>query len=120
MQRVLTWLNAGPLGAVLRSRYYVPATLLLLVAGFAGTAGLLLLRAGTLSLPSARPRSDITITGPGVPGDSDQIQVYVLGAVVTPGVYPLSPDARVHDLVAAAGGATSDADLAPASRWRRP
>jgi len=47
-----------------------------------------------------------------VTGDSDQIQVYVLGAVATPGVYPLAPNARVHDLIVAAGGATSDADLA--------
>src|SRR5262249_38836436 len=82
------------------------------VVGFAGTAGLLLMRAGTLSLPFARPHGGITITGPGVLADTDQIQAYALGAVVTPGVYPLDPDARVHDLIAAAGGATSDADLA--------
>jgi len=46
------------------------------------------------------------------PGASDgRIQVYVLGAVQTPGIYALPPGARVHDLVAAAGGATQPADL---------
>ncbi len=40
------------------------------------------------------------------------IRVYVLGAVATPGVYPLSPNAIVQDALAAAGGALPQADLA--------
>lgn len=40
------------------------------------------------------------------------IRVYVLGAVATPGVYPLSPNAIVQDALAAAGGALAQADLA--------
>jgi competence protein ComEA len=111
MSDLLRWLNASPLGSVLRSRYYVPGVLLLLLVLFTGTTGLLLARAGGWSLPFAKPHGDITITGPGVATDTDQIQAYALGAVVAPGVYPLAPDARVHDLLAAAGGATSDADL---------
>jgi competence protein ComEA len=37
--------------------------------------------------------------------------VYVAGAVVHPGVYAIADDARARDALAAAGGATHDADL---------
>ena len=39
------------------------------------------------------------------------IRVYVTGAVHEPDVYTLAPDSIVKDAIAAAGGATSDADL---------
>ncbi len=42
---------------------------------------------------------------------SSMIQVYVLGAVVHPGVYTLPSDARVYQLLQAAGGPLADADL---------
>jgi competence protein ComEA len=45
--------------------------------------------------------------------------VYVSGAVVQPGVYALAPDARVADTLAAAGGATAQADLARINLARR-
>lgn len=40
-----------------------------------------------------------------------ELQVYVTGAVNNPGVYPLSDGSRWIDALAAAGGATAEADL---------
>jgi competence protein ComEA len=71
--------------------------------------------AGLLAALLVRPRSGITISGPGATFTATTIQVYVLGAVATPGVYTLPPDARVHDAIAAAGGATREANLTSVS-----
>ncbi len=111
MKRLLGWLDAGPLGPVLRSRYYVPGAVLLILVLVACSSGALVLHAQGWRPPFAQGHGPITITGPGVPSDIAQIQAYVLGAVASPGVYALSPGARVHDLITAGGGATSDADL---------
>jgi competence protein ComEA len=43
--------------------------------------------------------------------DGKPIEVYVTGAVQSPGVYPLHEGDRVEDALAAAGGATEDADM---------
>ena len=48
-----------------------------------------------------------------------EIAVEVRGAVQTPGVYRLSQDARLDELLIAAGGANADADLAPHNLARR-
>jgi competence protein ComEA len=48
-----------------------------------------------------------------------EIAVEVRGAIRSPGVYRLSQDARLDDLLTAAGGVTSDADLAPHNLARR-
>lgn len=45
------------------------------------------------------------------PAERTQTLVYVAGAVVHPGVYALTGDARARDALAKAGGATRDADL---------
>ena len=50
-----------------------------------------------------------------IAGDSDTgsekgIVVHVDGAVVSPGVYQLTPNVRINDAIAAAGGLTADAD----------
>ncbi|MEO7001619.1 MAG: SLBB domain-containing protein [Ktedonobacterales bacterium] len=82
---------------------------LLLLAGIAVNGLLALGRLPSFALQSTQPA--IRITGPGIGGTSaGAMQAYVLGAVVTPGVYTLPDGARVHDLVAAAGGLAADAD----------
>lgn len=52
---------------------------------------------------SQDPRSEETSEG-------GSVCVYVCGAVVHPGVYYLSPEARVYEAVEAAGGFAQDAD----------
>jgi competence protein ComEA len=81
------------------------ALVALLVARFIPSA-----HAWIISLiPSRASATTITITGPG--SGSASIAGYILGDVASPGVYTLPYGARVQDLVAAAGGALSDADL---------
>jgi competence protein ComEA len=62
-----------------------------------------------LSLPRATPPAGepSTTSAPG------PMVVYVAGAVVRPGVYPVGAGARVADAVGAAGGTTPDADVDP-------
>ena len=52
------------------------------------------------------------IGGTASPGLEQGLKVYVSGAVRNPGVYRLQPDQRLADALSAAGGATSDANLA--------
>jgi competence protein ComEA len=58
---------------------------------------------------AAPPPAAIRVDG----GDSRgaSVIVHVAGAVREPGVYRMRPDARVHDAVGRAGGATARADL---------
>lgn len=63
--------------------------------------------------------------GPGVSGVSSlgeaatEIQVYISGAVTNPGVYRMQVGVRLVDALAAAGGATTEADLAAVNLARR-
>lgn len=68
-----------------------------------GATGLLLAIAGR---PAGVP---IVLAEPPTPAP---VRVYVLGAVATPGVYPLPAAAIVEEALAAAGGALPEADLA--------
>jgi competence protein ComEA len=49
---------------------------------------------------------------PSAQSEAAELRVYVKGAVHNPGVYTLRPGDRVEDAIAAAGGATGDANLA--------
>ncbi len=54
---------------------------------------------------------ELVLPTPAPPPSAAEIKVYVTGAVVMPGVYSLRKGARLHELVEAARGARSDADL---------
>jgi competence protein ComEA len=72
--------------------------------GVGGEQGLALAGEGRALLDAGEPAEATTTTEP------PQIWVQVAGAVVLPGVYCLSADARVFEALAEAGGATADAD----------
>ena len=55
--------------------------------------------------------STTTSTTNSVSSSSGTIQVYIVGAVKHPGVYALPSDARVYQVLQAAGGPSSDANL---------
>lgn len=63
---------------------------------------------GFASTPGTQP-TDSTMTT--ASGNGNTIQVYIVGAVKHPGVYTLPTDARVYQLIQAAGGTQSNADL---------
>lgn len=96
-------------GRVARSKVFVGLNSVVL-------AGLLLLagmRLGPALAAAMRPTQPaISISGPGVSQASASVTAYILGDVARPGVYTLTVGARVQALVAAAGGALDDADLA--------
>ncbi len=66
------------------------------------------------NLSGATPKvssSKSSVTTNTAVNSSGDIQVYILGAVVHPGVYTLPPDARVYQLLLAAGGPLPKANL---------
>ena len=74
-----------------------------------------------LPTPEARAAAPGSSSG-GAPDDSRMtpaMSVYISGAVRNPGVYPLGEDARLADALAAAGGATGDAQLESVNLARR-
>lgn len=98
----------GPLGRLLAWRYYTVCSLLLACALTGALAYELLDRTGHWPLAFTRAHPTVAITGPGV---SQQVEGYVLGAVLRPGVYSLHSGARVRELVEAAGGLLDNADI---------
>ena len=102
LAHVLHWRGYG---------WFASGVLALLLAGVAANGALAFGHLPSFAVQSSQPT--IRITGPGVGGASaTTIEAYVLGAVVSPGVYTLPAGARVNDLVADAGGLTANADEA--------
>lgn len=105
----------------MRSRWFIAAVFAVLATGMLIPAVYLLAQgrsnAEILILPPSGEGSERTATAPtsreppGTPIPED-IQVYVHGAVQSPGVYELLPGARIADAMEAAGGPGPEADLA--------
>jgi competence protein ComEA len=87
-----------------------PIQILLLgiLIGLAAAAAILLVA----SEPRGEPIQLLPLTTP------TEIVIYISGSVVHPGVYHLSPDSRIEQAVAAAGGLAQEADTSQADLAR--
>ena len=97
----------GPTARAPRSvRFVISGIVGLVVAGIAISAiGVLFQR------PEATTPVAVVESTPVAEVPSPQLIVHISGAVITPGLVELEPDARVIDAVNAAGGAAVDADV---------
>lgn len=105
-------LMGGWFGRLLHARWYLPIVIgvIVLFGGALALRALGQIRPFSAALGAAP--ATVVITGPRATHSVDLIQVYVLGAVATPGVYALPDESRVHELVDAAGGLIENADVA--------
>lgn len=94
---------------MLRSRYYVPASLALALALLAGSSVMLMRRFGAWSASLGATPPNLVSTRPSATPVS--IHADILGAVLSPGEYPTADGSTFADLIEAAGGAQVDADL---------
>ena len=84
----------------------------LLVVAIVLAAVVLLLREGGNAPIQVLAPGQAPEAANGVPPADGDVRVYVSGAVVNPGVYSMLPGDRLSDALAAAGGATGEAQLA--------
>jgi competence protein ComEA len=76
-----------------------------------GAVGVLIVVGVLAVLVRWQPPEPITIEPPAPTATPAPIRVYVSGAVLHANVYALSPDSIAQDALAAAGGASDDANL---------
>jgi competence protein ComEA len=101
----------GPLRRLLAGSAFVPVSIVLVCVLVALTgAQVARLYRETSAAGWWTPRDPVTFTGPGLDGAPTTFQAFILGAVALPGAYQLPSDARVADLVTAAGGLLPTAD----------
>lgn len=112
----------------LRSRWFVVSVFAVLAAGMLIPAVYLLAQGRsnaeililppTEGVPAGRAAAPASGSPLGTPIPED-IQVYVHGAVESPGVYELLPGTRISDAIEAAGGPGPEADLAAINMAQR-
>jgi competence protein ComEA len=92
-------------------RAFVPCSLLLALLLTVGIGVNLLVRAGNWPPALAQPRTTLLISTPQATAPPTSLHAIVLGAVRTPGLYPLPAGSLAKDLIQFAGGALTTADL---------
>ncbi|MFJ6652444.1 ComEA family DNA-binding protein [Microbacterium sp. NPDC091313] len=90
-----------------RRRWGVGAVVVLVLAGFALTVVIGLVRGSGDAAQTVDPQPEVSVTLA-----ASGIYVHVAGAVTAPGLYPLDEGARIADAIAAAGGFAPDAERA--------